>query len=155
MPELTLKSPAFTQGGVIPTRFTCDGENLSPALAWDHPPAEAVAMALIMDDPDAPSGVFDHWVIYNIPPAASALPEGVPTDETLDNGAAQGRNSFGRLGYGGPCPPDKEHRYFFTLYALDATLDFDAPPDKQTLQQAMVGHILDTSQLMGRYDRPR
>jgi Raf kinase inhibitor-like YbhB/YbcL family protein len=150
----TVQSTAFTAGGTIPARYTCDGANLSPALSWKDAPAGTQSLALIADDPDAPAGTWTHWILWNLPPQATLLPEGVPPSETLANGARQGRNNFQRLGYGGPCPPPgKAHRYFFRLYALDARLDQKPGAVRSELEAAMQGHVLAQSEWMGRYAR--
>jgi hypothetical protein len=150
----SLKSPAFANGGEIPKRYTCDGADLSPALAWDEVPTAALSLALIADDPDAPMGTWTHWIVWNIPVMATALPEGTPKTELIDNGARQGKNDFKRLGYGGPCPPPgKPHRYFFKLYALDAMLDVKAGTGRSELELAMKRHILSQTEWMGTYKR--
>ncbi len=149
-----LNSTAFANGGSIPKRYTCDGADVSPALSWNDIPAGTHSLALIAEDPDAPGGTWTHWVIWNIPAHAASVPEGVPATETLDNGARQGRNSFRRIGYGGPCPPPgKPHRYFFKLYALDATLRLKPGAGRNELERAMKGHILSTAEWMGTYGR--
>ncbi len=151
---MELRSSAFTAGGNIPSRHTCDGEDLSPPLSWDVPPANARSFALICDDPDAPGGDWVHWVPYNLPEAARSLEQGTPARGDLPNGARQGRNDFGRLGYGGPCPPrGPALRYFFRLYALDVVLTLAAGATKKQLLSAMQGHILAQAELMGRYQR--
>ncbi len=151
--SLSLTSPAFAPGQPIPTRFTCDGEDISPALNWGEPPAGTRSFALIMDDPDAPAGTWTHWVLFNIPADARALEEAVPALETLSSGARHGKNSWGRLGYGGPCPPAGTHRYFFRLYALDVSLDLSPGAARRDVQSAMQGHILAQGELMGTYTR--
>ena len=156
-PSLAMKltSPVFADSQPIEPKFTCDGEDVSPALAWSNAPAGIRSFALICDDPDAPAGDWVHWVIYGIPATAAGLPEQVATVERLPNGAQQGMNDFGQLGYGGPCPPPgKPHRYFFKLYALDvATLPLRPHPRKGDLLQAMQGHILAEARLIGTYQR--
>jgi Raf kinase inhibitor-like YbhB/YbcL family protein len=123
-------------------------------LSWEGVPAGAQSLALIADDPDAPAGTWTHWIAWNIPAKATLLPEGVPQAETLDNGARQGRNSFKRIGYGGPCPPPgKPHRYFFKLYALDARLDVPAGAGRSELELAMKRHVLAQTEWMGTYKR--
>jgi hypothetical protein len=151
---LKLTSTAFAEGQDIPRRHTCDGEDVSPPLAFAGLPQGTESLALICDDPDAPVGVWVHWVLFNIPPDADALPEAIPAEKELANGARQGRNDFRHIGYGGPCPPRGSHRYFFTLYALDCWLELPAGVDKAQLLKAMQGHILAESRLMGRYRRP-
>jgi Raf kinase inhibitor-like YbhB/YbcL family protein len=150
---LKLTSSAFQSGGTIPKKFTCDGPDVSPALAWSGAPA-AQSFALIMDDPDAPAGTWVHWVLYDLPPDTHDLPEGAAKQEQLPSGAQQGRNDFRKIGYGGPCPPPgKPHRYFFKLYALDAKLNLKAGATKAGLEKAMQGHILAHGELVGRYGR--
>ena len=150
---MRLISPAFEHGGEIPARYTCDGEDISIPLQFLEIPEEAVSLALIMDDPDAPMGVFVHWVIYNIPAELSELPEGIPPQPYLEMGIRQGTNSFGKIGYGGPCPPDGAHRYMLKLYALDVAMDLDAGMTKHQLLSAMEGHVIDSAGLMGIYAR--
>jgi Raf kinase inhibitor-like YbhB/YbcL family protein len=119
-----LRTNAFGSGEEIPAKYTCSGADVSPALSWSEPPANTQALALIVDDPDAPSGSFTHWVLYNLGPQEKELREGIPKTEQLPGGTLQGRNDFRRVGYGGPCPPPgKPHRYFFKLYALDTKLN--------------------------------
>ena len=146
---LSLTSPAFTEGSPIPQQYTCDGDNISPALEWQGIPAETASLALIMDDPDAPGRTWVHWVLYNIPPNTTALPKAVVAADVATPG--QGSNS--RTGYAGPCPPSGTHRYFFKLYALDTTLDLAEGSDKEQLLTAMESHILAEAQLMGTYER--
>lgn len=148
---MTLTSPAFAQGATIPRQYTCDGKDISPALQWGEPPEKTQSFALIMDDPDAPMGTWVHWVLYNLPATARSLPEGVPPAADLADGSHHGRNSWKRLGYGGPCPPSGTHRYFFKLYALDAKLNLASGATKEELLKAMEGHILAQAELMGRY----
>jgi len=152
--SLTLKSTAFANGSEIPKKFTCSGADLSPALTWGGVSPAARSLALIADDPDAPRGTWTHWLIWNIPAFHTALPEGVPKAETLEDGARQGRNDFGRIGYGGPCPPPgKAHRYFFKLYALDAMLDLKLGANRQELDRAMKRHVLAEAEWMGTFRR--
>lgn len=151
---LSLRSSAFSEGGTVPTAHTCDGPNTSPPLAWSDAPKGTKSFALIMDDPDAPVGTWVHWVLYNIPPQETTLPQGMETSDTLPSGAQQGLNDFRKSGYGGPCPPKgPAHRYFFKLYALDTTLTLAPHASKADLEKAMQGHILAQTQLMGRYSR--
>ncbi|GBD14420.1 Putative lipoprotein LppC [bacterium HR25] len=153
-PSLTVSSGAFAPMGAIPVRYTCDGDNVSPPLAWSGAPGGTASFALVMDDPDAPRGTFVHWVLYNLPAGVQSLPEGVPTVERLESGALQGRNSAGRLGYTGPCPPrGPAHRYRFSVYALDATLPLAPGVSQSELEKAMAGHILARGQLVGTYSR--
>jgi len=151
--SLSLTSPAFAHGQPIPARFTCDGEDVSPPLNWGEPPAGTRSFVLIMDDPDAPAGTWTHWVLFNLPAGARSLEEAVPALETLTSGARHGKNSWGKLGYGGPCPPAGTHRYFFRLYALDISLDLAPGAAKKDVQSAMQGHILAQGELMGTYAR--
>ncbi len=144
---MALTSPAFNDGESIPVKYTCDGEDISPGLNWFGEPEDTVSLALIMDDPDAPSGTWVHWVLYNLPRDLPGLREGM-TGVALD-----GTNSWNRTGYGGPCPPSGTHRYFFKVYALDDKLDLDPGADKESLLSAMEGHILGQAELMGTYSR--
>jgi Raf kinase inhibitor-like YbhB/YbcL family protein len=148
-----LTSLAFTQGSPIPPRFSCDAEDLSPALQWTGPPPGTQSFALIMDDPDAPGGTWVHWVLFNIPAAARGLPEGVSDAAQQSDGGRHGENSWGQPGYGGPCPPGGTHRYFFKLYALEQALELPALASKAELEAAMQGHILAQAELMGTYSR--
>ncbi len=153
---LVLTSPAFRDGAAIPPQHTCDGRDVSPALVWGGAPPGTATFALIADDPDAPGGTWVHWVIYNIPAHVTALPEGLETTQQprAPAGALQGRNDFRRTGYGGPCPPPgRPHRYFFKLYALDATLPLRAGASKADVEQAMKGHVIAQAQMMGTYAR--
>ncbi len=149
---MQLTSTAFIDGGLIPKLYTCNGSDYSPPLTWQDVPVGTKSFVLICDDPDAPVGMWDHWLLYNIPATIMSLPEQMQTPPA---GALEGLNSWGKTGYGGPCPPDKEHRYFFKLYALDTLLQFPSPPVKTVLEQALEGHILAHATLMGRYDQPR
>jgi Raf kinase inhibitor-like YbhB/YbcL family protein len=149
-----ISSPAFSAGESIPKKFTCDGPDVSPQLKWNDPPAKTQSFALIMDDPDAPVGTWVHWVLYDLPANTRELPEGVAKQEELSGGTRQGRNDFGRIGYGGPCPPPgKPHRYFFKLYALDTKLNLKAGASKADVERAMKGHILAQAELIGKYGR--
>ena len=149
-----LTTPAFPPGGDIPRKFTCQGADLSPALAWTDAPAGAQSFALIVDDPDAPAGTWVHWVAYDLPAATHQLPEGVAKIAQIAGGGTQGINGFGNLGYGGPCPPaGNAHRYFFKLYALKAKLDLKPGASKKQVVQAMQGQVLGEVQLVGKYRR--
>ncbi len=156
---LTLSSTAFADGAEIPTRHTCEGDDVSPPLAWAGAPAEAKALALIVDDPDAPDPAapqrtWVHWILYDLPASAAGLPEAVGRD-ALPAGTRQGVNDWKRTGWGGPCPPIGRHRYFFKLYALDAARgDLGAPP-KAKLEVAMKGHVLAEARMMGTYQKRR
>jgi len=151
--EIKITSSAFEDGGLIPAKYTCDGADISPPLQWDAVPEGTKSIALICDDPDAPMGTWVHWVLFNLPGDAKELAENIPTEETLPNGAKQGVNDFGRIGYGGPCPPGGTHRYFFKIYALDTEVGLQAGADKRRLLKAMEGHILEQGQLIGKYKR--
>ncbi|HBB32122.1 MAG TPA: YbhB/YbcL family Raf kinase inhibitor-like protein [Cyanobacteria bacterium UBA8803] len=150
---MNLESKAFTANGMIPSSYTCDGEDISPELSWDEPPSGTQSLALIMDDPDAPGRTFVHWVLYDLPPETRQLPQGVPSQANLPSGGIQGKNDFGKLGYGGPCPPSGIHRYFFKLYALDRQLGLKSGAAKAQLEAAMSGHIVASAELIGRYSR--
>ncbi len=151
---IRLTSSAFSEGAPIPAMHTCDGRDLSPPLKWSNIPPGTKSFALVCDDPDAPVGIWVHWVLYGLPGSATELQEGLPTAETLVNGAKQGLNDFRRVGYGGPCPPGgSPHRYFFKLYALNAELDLLPKATKKNLLRAMEGHILAEGHLMGTYQR--
>jgi Raf kinase inhibitor-like YbhB/YbcL family protein len=153
--NILITSDAFLEGEVIPTKYTCDGDDLSPHLTWSDIPPNTKSLALICEDPDAPSGMFTHWILFDIPPTVIELPEGVSAAERLANGAVQGQNDFKRIGYGGPCPPssDSPHRYYFRLYALDTELHLQAGARREDVVPAMVGHVLATGHLMGTYKR--
>ena len=152
--NFALRSTAFSNGGQIGTRYTCDGADISPALMWEGVPDGTQSLALIADDPDAPMGTWTHWTVWNIPGRATLLPEDSAKVELLDNGARQGKNDFKRIGYGGPCPPPgKPHRYFFKLYALDARLGVKAGAGRGELEAAMKTHILAEAEWMGTYGR--
>src|SRR6266852_2478810 len=152
--SLQLTTSAFPVQGTIPKKFTCDGPDVSPPLAWSGAPPGTTSLALIVDDPDAPAGTWVHWVLYDLPANISKLPEDLVKGQHLPNGAKQGLNDFKHLGYGGPCPPPgNPHRYFFKLYALDAFLDLKPGATKQAVEQAMAKHVLAQGQLMGTYKR--
>ena len=150
---LEITSSAFSNGEMIPARYTCDGSDVSPDLSWRGVPNTAKSLALICDDPDAPMGTWVHWVLFNIPAEAVGLPAEISSNATLENGARHGKNDFRRLGYGGPCPPGGTHRYFFKLYALDTTLGELSPPTKDSLLKAMEGHVLEKAELVGTYQK--
>lgn len=150
---IVVKSFSFEQGTRIPKKHTCDGEDVSPPLAWTGVPEGAKSLAVICDDPDAPAGTWVHWVLYNLPAEATGLDEKVPPKETLASGARQGKNDFRKIGYNGPCPPGGTHRYFFKVYALDRILDLPAGATKAELVRAMEGHVLSQGSLMGTYSR--
>ena len=151
---LLLSSTAFKGGDKIPVKYTCDGQDISPPLVWGEPPQRTRTFALILDDPDAPGGVFTHWLLFNLPVNLRQLGESIPAQERLQNGALQGKNDFDRIGYGGPCPPrGPAHRYRFTLYALDEMLGAKPGASKKQVLDAMKGRILAQGQLAGTYQR--
>lgn len=152
---MKLTSPAFNHQGMIPAVYTCDSRDISPPLEWADVPDDAQSFSLIMEDPDAPAGTWVHWVVYNIPSSDSKLAENIPSDAVLPNGIHQGRNSWHQVGYGGPCPPSGVHRYFFKLYALDCLLKNEPGLSKEELLVLIKGHILEETQLIGRYQRAR
>lgn len=154
---ITITSPAFAHNQDIPARYTCDGEDISPALEWSGLPGETRSVVLIVDDPDAPDPAapkmtWVHWVLYNIPPGVSGLPEAVKPED-LPEGTKEGLNDWKRTGYGGPCPPIGRHRYFHKLYALDVILPDLGRPTKGKLEKAMEGHVLSKAELIGTYQR--
>jgi Raf kinase inhibitor-like YbhB/YbcL family protein len=151
--SMELTSTAFSHGEPIPAKYSCKGEDVSPQLSWDEPPAGTKSFALIMDDPDAPVGTWVHWVLFNIPAAARGLSEGMPTDPTFEDGSVQGITSARSVGYHGPCPPSGTHRYFFKLYALDTILDLSYNADKKALLAAMEEHVLAQAELMGTFSK--
>lgn len=153
-----LRSPAFTEGGLIPKVPTCDGKDSSPPLAWSGVPEPARSLALICEDPDAPAGTFTHWIVFDLPADVKELGEGIPPRDRVNLGSGVGvarqvTNDFGKFGYGGPCPPSGTHRYAFRLYALDTKLDLDAGIKRDRLLRAMRGHVLAEGRLTGRYSR--
>jgi len=152
--NLQITSTAFSEGQTIPAKYSCEGSDASPPLKWTNAPANTKSFALIADDPDAPAGTWVHWVLYDLPPNTTGLPEDVAKTQFIAGNAKQGLNSWPRLGYGGPCPPPgKPHRYFFKLYALDTMLDLKPGATKKDVKAAMKGHILAEGQLMGTYQR--
>ena len=151
--EIKLTNSVLKDGEFIPKKYTCDGANVSPPVEWSGTPEAAKSIALICDDPDAPAGIWVHWVIFNIPASANKLNENIPFDKVLEDGAVQGKNDFRKIGYGGPCPPGGIHRYFFKIYALDKRLELKPGATKGELLNAMEGHILAEGKLMGRYSR--
>ena len=155
MMAISIQSSAFMQGADIPEMYTCDGKNVSPHLSWGEGPSGTRAWALIMDDPDAPSKTWVHWVLWNLPDSTRTLSSGLPSGD-LPGGGRQGKNDFGKQSYGGPCPPvGKPHRYFFRLYALDTPLKLAAGATRDDVDRAMEGHILGRGELMGMYARPK
>jgi hypothetical protein len=153
--KMKIYSNAFGHEQQIPSEFTCEGQDLSPEVTWSGVPDEAKTLALIVDDPDAPMGTFVHWVVYNIPAEMEGLPEGVSSEDKLDNGMMQGINDFKNYGYGGPCPPRGHgtHHYYFRLYALDTVLDLEPGATKEELLDAMEGSVIDEAEYMGTYLR--
>jgi len=152
--SLKVTSDAFHDGEPIPKDHTCDGADRSPPLQWEDAPEGTKAFAVVVDDPDAPVGTWTHWLIYNVPPAAKALGRGVPTKDTLGDGSRQGTNDFGKIGYGGPCPPrGSNHRYFFKVYALSAPLDLEPGAKRDAVLKALKEKTLAQGQLIGRYGR--
>ena len=145
--DMKLTSPAFTHNGAIPSEYTCDGADLSPPLAISDVPSNAKSLVLIMDDPDAPVGIWDHWIVFNIPTSTKQIGKGNEPD------GVAGRNSWGRTGYGGPCPPSGTHRYFFKLYALDTMLNLPQGATKKDLEKSIQGHVVAQAQLVGLYKR--
>ncbi len=147
MTSFFITSSDFTANQLIPAQFTCDGENTNPALSWDGVPKGTQSLAFIMDDPDSPSGLWTHWILYNIPPTTTNIERRVKLSV-----GEQGKNTFGNFGYGGPCPHQGKHRYVFTLFALDTMLTL-AHPERKNIDMAMKGHILSSTSLMGTYER--
>jgi len=145
--QMKITSPVFQNNGNIPSKYTCQGEDINPELNIEGIPENAKSLVLIMDDPDAPVGVWDHWVLFNISMITKINEDSVP------QGAVQGKNSWEKNGYGGPCPPSGTHRYIFKLYALDATLDIGSSSDKNDVEQEMRGHILSEAKLVGLYSK--
>ncbi len=146
---MELTSTSFEPGKNIPSEYTCDGANISPDLKWQNLPSGTKSLVVIMDDPDAPSGMWDHWLVFNIPPASKGLPEGGP----MPSSSSIGKNSWGTTEYRGPCPPDKMHRYFFRLYALNNLLNLKTGSSKADIKNAMQGHVLENTELMATYER--
>jgi Raf kinase inhibitor-like YbhB/YbcL family protein len=154
MADLYLKTSAFQPGSEIPKQFTCEGQDQSPPLQWGDAPKGTQSFALIVEDPDAPSGTFTHWVLFNLPANLTELPQGVPHSHHIPSGGVQGTNDFGKVGYGGPCPPaGKPHRYFFKLYALNTKLDLSPGAKKSDVEHSMDGHVIAHAEIMGKYQR--
>jgi len=151
--DIRVTSSAFVDGGMIPAKYTCDGSDISPPLQWEAVPEATKSIALVCDDPDAPVGTFVHWVLFNLPAETKELAENMPSAEGVGGGGVHGKSDFGRLGYGGPCPPSGTHRYYFKIYALDTMLDLESGCRKSDLLKAIEGHILGEGQLMGKYKR--
>ena len=154
---MRIESPAFRSEDMIPVKYTCDGDDVSPALRWFDSPPNVKGFVLIMEDPDAPMGTFTHWILYNIPPSLSNLPENIPKKPEVQGIGMQGVNDFGRVGYGGPCPPRTHppHRYYFRLYALDSMLNLKPSASLNEVRRAMNGHIIAEAYVMGKYGRRR
>ncbi len=151
--KIKIETTGFNESGYIPTKFTCDGEDISPKLSWSKVPEKTRSIAIICDDPDAPMGTWVHWVVYNIPPEKNSLKENFPKVRKTKEGILQGLNDFRRIGYNGPCPPPgKAHRYFFKIYALDTTIEGEALTKSELLKK-MEGHILGYGELIGLYKR--
>jgi Raf kinase inhibitor-like YbhB/YbcL family protein len=153
--DLTVTSSAFADSAMIPSKYTCDAENISPAISWSKGPDNTKTYALICDDPDAPSKVWVHWVLFNIPASITSISENQPTDKTILSSAINGNNDFGTLGYSGPCPPRGIHHYCFKVYALDCSVSLSAGATKDEVVSAMKDHILAEGQLTGRYQRQK
>lgn len=153
--DFKLSSRAFKKGDMIPAKYTCDAENISPPLEWGKVPRKTQSLVLIMNDPDAPSTDWVHWVIFDLPPSINNLPQAMPPLKQLANGEIHGQNDFKQLGYGGPCPPQGTHRYFFKLYALDTVLRLEPGTPANGVRQAMKDHIIAKGELMGRYQRAK
>jgi Raf kinase inhibitor-like YbhB/YbcL family protein len=158
MTAIHLQSPAFADGGAIPKLYTCDGKDISPPLEWSGVPGPARSLALVVEDPDAPRGTWTHWVLFDVPADLGSLPEAVPTDERVGLGAGgkaarQGRNDFGKVGYGGPCPPGGTHHYVFRIYALDVELGLGPETTREALLRSVKGHVLAEGRLTGLYSR--
>lgn len=151
---LEIKSDAFENAGMIPIQYSCDGSDSSPYISWEDAPSGVKSLALICDDPDAPSGNWVHWVIYNIPADKNYLDTDLPKERILEDGSIQGINDFRQIGYNGPCPPPgKAHRYFFTLYALDTVLSLSGNAEKSSVLKAIEGHVLAEAKTVGLYRR--
>ncbi len=149
-----IESPAFRDGEEIPDRYTCEGEDISPPIKWSDVPKGTKSMVLICDDPDAPMGTWDHWIITNLDPETDGIPESAPATSVLPGGEAHGTNSWGREDYGGPCPPSgKPHRYFFKLYAIDSDLDIPPGLNKYELMERIKVHVLEMTKTIGLYSR--
>lgn len=154
---MKLTSAAFAEGSAIPRKYTCEGDEVSPPLAWTGAPERARTLAIVCEDPDAPMGTFTHWMVYNLPATVTELREDVPHSETFkvagDGEALQGKNDFGHMGYGGPCPPSGTHHYHFELFALDTPLHLEAGASRSQLRTAMRGHVLAEGRLTGLFSR--
>ena len=150
---IKLTSTAFQDGDMIPAKYSCDGQNISPPINFSGLPPSAKSLALVCDDPDAPGKTWVHWVLYDLPPTATELAENIAHEEKLSKGGKQGKNDFGKIGYGGPCPPSGTHRYVFRLFALDNETGIEPGATKEQLMKAIEGHMVAEGELMGRYKR--
>ena len=151
--SIIVESPAFQQKQSIPMKYTCDGSDISPPLAWKNIPEKTKSIVVICDDPDSPAGTWVHWVCYDIPLSIDSFNENIPKTDSLPVGGKQGMTDFGRVGYGGPCPPSGTHRYFFKVFALDVVLGLPAGKSKKDIERAMKGHVLAWGELVGKYSR--
>lgn len=151
--QMKITSTAFEHEGTIPVKYSCKGQDVSPPLKWEGAPEGTKSFVLVNDDPDAPVGVWDHWILFNIPASVTELPEDIPTRPELADGSRHGRNSWGRYDYGGPCPPSGTHRYFFKLYALDTVLDLKPGATKKEILKAIETHTIAKAELMGKFKK--
>ena len=151
--SISITSNAFSEGGMIPAEYTCDGKDISPQISWSGIPKNTRSIVLIADDPDAPAGTWVHWVVYNIPPERKVFGKGIQPRESLDDGTMQGKNDFGRIGYGGPCPPGGTHRYYFRIYALKEKPDVKPGLTKKQIMEKIKDLIVSEGHLMGKYGR--
>lgn len=150
-----IRSTAFDYNKPIPAQYTCDGADLSPPLTWTNVPAGTKSFVLIVSDPDAPSGQWAHWLLWDLPAGTTSLPQGVPKTGALPDGSRQGKNDFGNPGWGGPCPPGGRHRYVFRLFAMDRLIGLPPDATRDTLEKSIQGHIVGQTEVTGRYQRPR
>jgi hypothetical protein len=150
--QFNITSTSFEEGAHIPVRYTCDGDNISPHLTWEGEPKDTVTYALIVEDPDAPGGIFTHWIVYNLPRDCHELEQLIPVEKKLENGAIHGKNDFGKYGYGGPCPPrSEEHRYYFKIFALRKKLAPESANKRDEFYEAIKGKVLAEAQYMGKF----
>ncbi|MGO9386869.1 MAG: YbhB/YbcL family Raf kinase inhibitor-like protein [Methanobacterium sp.] len=150
---IKIKSKVFEDGEPIPTKYTCSGVDVSPPLEWTSIPEDTESIGIICEDPDAPGGTWSHWIIFNLPADTMSLSEHIMSREIMDNGAIQGLNDFGKVGYAGPCPPKGTHHYYYKIYALDVKLDLPPRTSRKTFLETINGHIIDQGQIMGTYTR--
>jgi len=155
MEKINLTSSSFNNGELIPSKYTCDGKNISPSLSWDKPADSIKRFAIIVEDPDSPGGTFVHWVVYNIPSNIKNLPDDITPIKNIPDEVLLGTNSFGHIGYGGPCPPSGTHRYIFRIYGLSNVVHLEAGAEKGELMRAMQKHIIAEGELMGKYSRQK